>query len=144
MIDRAAPIATLNSAGTVPMPGARSRRVYAVLAWVFVAGIVVQVFLAGLAIFDSPAYWAWHVRFIQALEAVPLAMVILSFTGRMTRQQRLLTAIAFLLVTVQHGALALGQALDLPFVSAIHTANALAIFGLAVWLTITSRAAPAD
>ena len=143
MVNHAVPYPAPQPTRAVPATGARSRRVYAILAWVFVAGIVVQVFLAGLAVFDSPAYWAWHVRFIQIFEAVPLVMVILAFAGRLPRQQRSLTIAAFLLVAAQHGILALSQAVDLPAVSAVHTANALAIFGLAVRLAIT-RHTPAD
>ena len=143
MVDHAVPYPAPQHTRAVPATGARSRRLYAILAWVFVAVIVIQVFLAGLAVFDSPAYWAWHVRFIHTFEVIPLIMVILAFSGRLPRQQRLLTVAAVLLVAAQHGILLLSQAVDLPAVSAVHTANALAIFGLAVRLAIT-RYTPAD
>ena len=37
-----------------------ARTVYVVVAWLFVAGLLIQVFLAGLGVFDSPTSFATH------------------------------------------------------------------------------------
>ena len=46
-----------------------ARTALAVVAWLFAALLVVQVFLAGLGVFDSPTAFATHERLRQSRSA---------------------------------------------------------------------------
>lgn len=106
-----------------------SRRAFRLLAWIFLAGIALQVFLAGLGIFDNAAWWAQHKSFVHLLEALPVIMLILAFIGRMPASLRWYTAGAFLLIGVQYATIELGM----PVLAAWHPVNAVILF----WLTLT-------
>lgn len=62
-----------------------SRLGFAGLAWIFTACIVIQVFFAGMAVFENPVYWRRHEIFVHLFEIVPLLMFILAFLGRLPR-----------------------------------------------------------
>jgi hypothetical protein len=57
---------------------------YALVATVFAACVAAQVFLAGLGVFAGPAGWVWHEEFVHLLQPLPLAMIALSFPGRLS------------------------------------------------------------
>ena len=54
-----------------------ARTVYLVVAWAFVAGLVAQVFLAGLGVFDSPTAFATHRDVGYTLTIVPVLLLII-------------------------------------------------------------------
>ena len=70
-----------------------ARRAHLVVAWLFVAGVVVQVFLAGLGVFDDPRTFITHATWGYMLEGLPILMLVLAAIGRLVhdfRQRRLL------------------------------------------------------
>jgi hypothetical protein len=52
------------------------------VAWLFVAGGVIQVYLAGLGLFEKSDYWDDHADFGNALFILPLLLPILALIGR--------------------------------------------------------------
>lgn len=99
-----------------------ARTVYAVLAWAFAACVVVQVFLAGMAIFVDPLNWVRHVNFVHFFGELPILMLILAWIGRLPRGAGLLLGpvILWLLIGVQF---ATAEARSV--VAALHPVNAL-------------------
>ena len=81
-----------------------SRIAYAALAWLFVACVVCQVFLAGMAIFVDPLNWVRHVGFVHLFGELPLVMLLLAFAGRMPKKQGyyLGPVVLFMLVAVAY------------------------------------------
>lgn len=62
-----------------------SRFIYSIFAWIFVLSIIIQVFLAGMAVFESPVHWGRHVNFGHLFSVLPLFMFALGFLGRLPR-----------------------------------------------------------
>ena len=59
-----------------------SRYAYAVTAWLFVAGILTQVYLIGLTYLGGRPTLQSHVGLGHGLAVAPLLMVVLAYTGR--------------------------------------------------------------
>jgi hypothetical protein len=117
-------------------PGmAWARTGYRVLAWIFLACIAIQVFLAGMAVFGGAANWGMHTGFVHAFELLPLVMVPLAFLGRLPTGLRWHPLAVFVLIGLQY---ALAQA-GTP-VATLHLVNALLIFWIALGMARGSSA----
>ena len=114
---------------------------FAVVAWLFVAAIVVQVFLAGVGLFvrgfDTFSY---HRALGWLLHLGPLVVILFAWAAHPGRTTMWLSGLLILLVGIQPFLPAMRD--DLPFVAALHPVNALAIFvvGLVIALRATSLA----
>jgi hypothetical protein len=113
-----------------------ARYAYAALAWAFVAGIVLQVFYAGLGLFMKPENFDLHVNFGWLLHLGPLPILVAAALARAGRTQILKTAalaVTFFFVPI----LAAIRA-DAPLAAAFHPVGALLGFWLA---TVVARGA---
>ena len=105
----------------VPAYARAGRHLYALLASAFVAGVVVQVFFAGMGAFGAD--WSWHTSFVHLLELLPLLMVPVAFAGRLSWGLRLMPLGLLILIGAQY---ALANS-AIP-AAALHPVNALLIF----------------
>lgn len=113
------------------------RQVHAWVAWGFVAAIVVQVFLAGLAIpqLGGNGNFSSHQGFGYAIGLVALALVIAAVAAR-AGQRRILQSLGLLgLYLVQTILPNLDPGLSVA--AALHPVGALILFGLGVWYART-------
>lgn len=101
------------------------------LAFAFTLCVVIQVFLAGLAVFVSPLNWVRHINFVHVFEFVPLLMLLLSFVGRLPKALRWQSAGLFGGIFFQYFSANIGS--KLPWAAALHPVMAMMIF----WLAIT-------
>lgn len=101
------------------------------LAWLLVAGLLVQVFLAGLGVFAGPANFATHRDFGYLLEALPFFMAVTALPARLGRQQVVAAAVMFGQFILQSVFIALRA--DLPAVAALHPVNGVLILLVAIW-----------
>lgn len=101
------------------------RRVHLALAWAFVAGVVVQVFLAGLGVFEGPERFEIHRTWGYTLELLPILLLVLAAVGRLGRRQLIYPAALFGMFMLQSIFVALRT--DLPMVAALHPVNGFAI-----------------
>jgi hypothetical protein len=108
------------------------RRAFIVLAWLFASCVAIQVFFAGLAIFNGPTWWGTHTAFVHAFEFLPLLMLIAAFVGNLPARAKWLSLAAFALIGVQFALVELAR--SLPALGALHPVNALLIFWLAISL----------
>ena len=101
----------------------KAARAFVVLAWLAVAGVAVQVYLAGYALLADPAAWAWHRGFVHAVELVPIAMVLIAWLGKGPLFLLWLSLALFGLIWLQY------VLINVPVgvVQALHPVNALAI-----------------
>lgn len=111
-----------------------ARRGFVLLSGLFAICVVIQVFIAGMAVFVDPANWSLHTTFIHVFELLPFVMLVVAFIGRLPRTLKLLPVGLWVLIMVQYATASLFGSL----VAAIHPVNALVIFWLAV---ITTRRA---
>ena len=107
------------------------------VAVVYLLGVVVQFFLAGLAVFGVRSYDA-HRGLGFALALLSLVLLVLAIGARMPRSATALSAVlvglnAFQIILIQ---------LDIAEVNALHLVNALAIAFVANMLVHRSRRVP--
>lgn len=102
-----------------------SRIAYVTLAWAFVMLVVMQVYLAGLAVFISADSWALH-KTMGHLVALPLMlMFVLGLAGRLPRRFPGFALGLFGLYFMQY--VFLNASLGATFLPAFHAVNALVL-----------------
>lgn len=71
------------------------------MAWLFAAGVVVRIFLTGLALFDSALRWQDHMGFGYMIGVPLLLLLLLALIGRMPRPIIGMTVVLLVLYIVQ-------------------------------------------
>lgn len=107
-----------------------ARLAYRVMAWLLVACILVQVFLAGVAVFSDPAWWPHHATFVHVFELVPILMLVAGFIGRARWPLLVATFAAWFLIGLQYAFAGMRPS----WVAGFHALNAMVVFGLALVL----------
>jgi hypothetical protein len=105
--------------------------VYKWLAWIFIVCILIQVFLAGLALFMDPSHWARHTGFSRFLMIPPILMLITSFIARLPIFLRLHSAGLIGMIILIFASALLSS--EIGFISALHPVIAMILF----WETMT-------
>ena len=109
-------------------------QLHAAAAWLFLASIVVQVFLAGAAIrqLGGSDSFASHVEFGYTwVGLAALALVVTAIVARIGRRSILITLGLMALYIVQ--TLLPAARASIPALAALHPVNAMVLFGLAIW-----------
>ena len=109
-----------------------ARLLHLVVAWLLVAGLVVQIFLAGLGVFRGPDSFVTHRDFGYMLELLPIVLLILGLIAGLGRRAALLAAGIFGLFMLQ--SVFVGLRADAPEVAALHPVNGFLITLLAIVL----------
>lgn len=105
------------------------RYLFAGLSSLFVAGVIVQVFLAGVGLFGAGSLDP-HREFGYSLALIPLLMLPVVWPARVGRQTAWLTVALFAVASVQTMLPAFRG--PMPLVAALHPVNALLVFWLSV------------
>jgi hypothetical protein len=113
-----------------------ARVLFLVLAWLLVAGLAVQVFLAGLGVFESPRQFEVHRDWGYLLELFPILMVVTGLVGAVGRRQVGLSAVIFGLFILQSVFIAFRG--DAPAIAALHPVNGFLIFLLSIVVARTA------
>ena len=93
----------------------------AVVAWLFAACIVVQVFLAGMGVFDGPERFETHRNFGYLFGWLTLVMVIIAAVGRLGRRLIGLSVLALVQFFLQSVFILFRE--DQPAIAALHPVN---------------------
>ena len=109
------------------------RTVHAWAAILWVAAIIVQVFLAGQAIANlgGSGDFTTHIGFGYTIGIVQLVVLILSFPARMSGRDKWISAGILGLYIVQ--TLLPGLKSVSPLISALHPLNAMLLFAVSIW-----------
>ena len=113
-----------------------ARTIHLVIAWLVVAGLVVQVWLAGRGVFDTSAGWALHRDVGYTIGLVPIVLLVLGLLGGMGRRVAILAVAIFVLVIVQ--SVLVFQRTSNPSIAALHPVNGFLILLLAIVLALDS------
>lgn len=109
-----------------------ARTIHMVIAWLVVAGLVVQVWLAGRGVFETSAGFAPHRDLGYTLGLIPIVLLVLGLLGGMGRRVAILAVAIFVLVIVQ--SVLVFQRTSNPSIAALHPVNGFLILLLAVVL----------
>ena len=107
-----------------------ARTVHLAAAWAFVVCLVVQVFLAGLGVFDDPTSFVTHRNFGYLIGWFVLVLLVAAIVGRLGRRQIGLAALLVILFTLQSVFVAVRE--TYPAVAALHPVNGFAILLITV------------
>lgn len=106
-----------------------ARRLHTWLAWLFVAAVIFQVFLAGLAIFGATDGFGLHSEFgYTAIGLLTLGVLLAAVAGGLPRREIGLSLLLLVLYVVQT-ALPAARA-SAPVLAALHPVNAIVLFAL--------------
>ena len=97
---------------------------------VFVAGVIIQFFLAGLGVFEGAAAFTTHRDFGRSFGGLVLIMLILAIVGRLPRRQ--LVAVIGIIVAYALQSVYVAVRVDAPVVAALHSLNGALILLLAM------------
>lgn len=107
-----------------------AQKVHLVIAGLLVAGLLVQIFLAGLGVFRGPESFLTHRDFGYVLELLPILLLIVGVVAGLGRRPAILAAVIFGLFLLQSVFVALR--VSNPEVAALHPVNGFIITILAV------------
>jgi hypothetical protein len=112
-----------------------SRYGYAIAAWLFVAAIVVQVFLAGQAILNlgGSGTFASHIDFGYTVMGVLALIVLISAIAARPGRREIGIVLGLVLLYAVQTSLPYAKE-SMPAIAALHPVNALFLFGLALWI----------
>ena len=116
----------------VPLYGPRrfARPAFVFMAVAFAAGVTIQIFIAGLAIFVNPVNWAGHADLGHILLPWPPLLLLLALVGRLPRSVKWQCAALVGLIFVQF--YTPGMTRDLPWAAASHPVIAMVLFWASV------------
>ena len=112
-----------------------ARRAHPIVLAAFAACAVVQVFLAGLGVFNDPGAFITHREFGYLFGWLTLVGLVLAIVGRLPRRVVGMSALLLVLFALQSVFVALRT--ELPAVAALHPLNGFAILTFAI---VTARA----
>ena len=115
-----------------------ARVVYQWLAWLFVACVVVQFFLAGLGVFAGAANFELHRTWGYTFGYLLFFMIAAALIGRMPRAAWAAPIGVIVLFALQSVLVAFRT--DAPAIAALHPVNAVAIFTASLWIARSSAA----
>ncbi len=119
-----------------------ARTIHLVVAWLFVAGLVIQVFLAGLGVFSGPTSFVTHRDVGYGLSVVPIVLLVAGVLGGLGRRLAVLAVLVFGLFILQSVFVAMRA--SAPSIAALHPVNGFLIVLLALIIARDSWAARAS
>jgi len=122
-----------------------ARGAFPFVAGLFTACAIIQVFLAGLGVFDDESAFITHRNFGYLFSWLTIVMVILALVGRMPRRFAGLSALLFGLFILQSVFVAMRE--SMPAVAALHPLNGfliLAVGALTTYWSWQSRGASTE
>lgn len=108
------------------------RAVHLAAAWLFVACLIVQVFLAGLGVFDDPGAFLTHRDFGYLFGWLIVILLVVAIAGRLGRVQ--IGGAVLLMVQFSLQSIFVAIREDQPAIAALHPLNGFLILLVAVSL----------
>ena len=108
------------------------RRGFLAVSWIFVAGLVGQIYLAGMGVFGGD--FANHREFGFIVSSVPILMVLFGLIGRVGRLDIGLSALLFVQGMLQ--SVLVAQRETSPAIAALHPVNGVSMLIIGIYLAI--------
>lgn len=117
-----------------------ARRALAITGWLLAAAVLVQVFLAGRAVFVGPEWWQRHRAFVHTFEWLSPLAVILAYVARAARGTTWLAWATVVLLFLEYATAGWQSSLGKLGLAALHPVIAAVMFWSAVELARRARA----
>lgn len=115
-----------------------ARLTYFFVALAFLLSILVQVFLAGMGLFESAGYWETHGGFgYSIVHPIALVLLVFAFIGRLPRPTLIVVVVTVLLAIFMPYLATLPS--QYSFFAALHPVSAVILFGFSVFLAVQAR-----
>jgi cytochrome b561 len=109
-----------------------ARPIHLVVAWLLVAGLFLQVFLAGMGVFSSETEFATHRDVGFTLTLLPAVLIVTALVGRLGRWQAAVAAVMLGQFILQSILVAMRD--SSPAIAALHPVNGVLVLLFALWL----------
>ena len=106
----------------------------AAVGWALAAGVLVQIFLAGRAVFEGPDWWARHRAFVHAFEWLAPVAVVLAYLARSSGRTKGLAWLSVVLLALQYATAGSQGSLGRHGLAALHPVSAAILFWASVEL----------
>lgn len=116
-----------------------ARTIFALCAWLFAAGVTLQVFLAGLGALVNPTQWGEHRAFGSLILTLPYLMLVTGLIGRLPGRTLVLVALLIPLGWLQHALIAVPPDAGWAALRALHAVNGFVLFWAATNLAWSAR-----
>jgi mercuric ion transport protein len=116
-----------------------SRKALAITGWLLASGVLVQVFLAGRAVFVGPDWWQRHRDFVHAFEWLSPLAVILAYLGRTSRATKTLSWTTVVLLFLEYATAGWQSSLGRLGLAALHPVIAALLFWTAIEMARRAR-----
>ena len=118
-----------------------AQRALVVVGWLLAVGVLVQIFLAGRAVFIGPDWWAQHRAFVHTFEWLSPLAVVLAYVARATRAVKVLAWLTVVLLFMQYATAGSQSSLGRLGLAALHPVGAALLFWTSVELARRARSA---
>lgn len=108
------------------------RRLFLVAAWLFVVGLLYQVYLAGMGVFAGS--FESHVGWGYLMGLVPIVLFVVGLIGRVGRRDIVLTVVLFLQGILQ--TVFILQRQTNPAIAAMHPVNGVLMLIIGLYLSV--------
>ena len=115
-----------------PMARRIARPIHLVVAWLLVIGLLVQVFLAGMGVFDDLVEFTTHRDFGYLLTLLPVVLIVTGIVGGFGRWEVIAAAVMFGQFILQ--SVLVFQRDSMPAIAALHPVNGFLMLLIAIWL----------
>ena len=112
-------------------------QIYQGLAWVFLAGLLIEFYLVGAAIFGAGVSFMPHRMLGSALVILAILFPVLALVGRLGRSLIGFSLLLALLTIIQ--VMLPSLRVNVPWLAALHPVNALALMGVSAMLRRQGR-----
>lgn len=116
-----------------------ARRGLVIAAWLLAAAVLVQIFLAGRAVFVGPDWWQKHRDFVHTFEWLSPLAVVLAYLGRATRAAKWLAWATVALLFLEYATAGWQSSLGRLGLAALHPMLAALLFWSSVELARRAR-----
>jgi hypothetical protein len=105
---------------------------HVIVAWIFVAALVLQVWLAGRGVFESPTVFETHSEVGYTLGIFPIVLLVLGLLGGLGRRAAVLAVGILVLIALQSVFVLMRE--SSPALAALHPVNGFLILLAAILL----------
>jgi len=109
-----------------------ARPIHLAVVWLYLIGLLVQVFLAGMGVFSGATAFTTHRDFGYLLTLLPVVLIVTAVVGRFGRWHAIAAAVMVGQFILQ--SILVFQRDSVPAIAALHPVNGFLILLIAVWL----------